>query len=115
MITSITDTDIRKLDAYRRTLSGAVATDKMQLLRGEATQINVSVLLDAVKAAKEIQAQRSREATEAARQEDGWGTVVVGFVRSFRKPFSTSVRASVAPSRDHQSRERSHSSLKTSG
>jgi hypothetical protein len=52
MITSITDADIGKLDAYRRTLSGAVATDKMQMLRGEPTSIDVHVLLDAVAAIK---------------------------------------------------------------
>lgn len=67
MITSITDADIGKLDAYRRTLSGAVATDKMQLLRGEATQIDVHVLLDAVQAAKEYRAARAEEAMRAAR------------------------------------------------
>ncbi len=54
MITSITDADISKLDAYRRTLSGAVATDKMRLLRGEATSIDVHVLLDAVQAIREM-------------------------------------------------------------
>jgi hypothetical protein len=57
MITSITDADIGKLDAYRRTLSGAVATDKALLLRGEATSIDVHVLLDAVQAAREIRRQ----------------------------------------------------------
>ena len=68
MITSITDADIGKLDAYRRTLSGAVATDKMQLLRGQATQIDVSVLLDAVQMAKQIQAQKAAEAMESYRR-----------------------------------------------
>jgi len=32
---------------------GAVATDKMQLLRGQATQVDVHVLLDAVSAIRE--------------------------------------------------------------
>ena len=68
MITSITDADIRKLDAYRRTLSGAVATDKMQLLRGEATSIDVSVLLDAVQAARDLHDRRADEAMEAHRR-----------------------------------------------
>jgi predicted transcriptional regulator len=36
-ITSISDADILKESAYRRTLSAAVATDKMRLLRGEST------------------------------------------------------------------------------
>jgi hypothetical protein len=54
MVTSITDHDILKLDAYRRTLSAAVATDKMLLSRGEATSIDVHVLLDAVQAVREM-------------------------------------------------------------
>ncbi len=46
MVDSITDADILELDAYKRTLSGAIATDKCQLLRGLPTEnINVSVLL----------------------------------------------------------------------
>ncbi len=68
MITSITDDDIGKLDAYRRTVAGAVAADKMQLLRAEATQINVTQLLEAVAMAKEIQAQRATQAMEAHRR-----------------------------------------------
>ena len=42
MVASITDDDIKKLDAYRRTLSGGIATDKMRLLRDQSTE-NVSV------------------------------------------------------------------------
>jgi predicted transcriptional regulator len=68
MIGSITDDDIGRLDAYKRTLAGAIATDKMQQLRGEVTQINVSVLLNAVQVAKEIQAQRAAEAMESVRR-----------------------------------------------
>ena len=39
MVGSITDEDIKKLDAYRRTLSGGIAIDKMQLLRGHQPPI----------------------------------------------------------------------------
>ena len=42
MIVSITDEDIKKLDAYRRTLSGGIAVDKARLLKGQSTE-NVSV------------------------------------------------------------------------
>jgi predicted transcriptional regulator len=44
MVASITDEDIKKLDAYRRTLSGGIATDKMRLLRNESTD-NVSLIV----------------------------------------------------------------------
>lgn len=47
MVGSITDADILELDAYKRTLSGAIATDKAQLLKGAPTSIlGVAVLLD---------------------------------------------------------------------
>src|ERR1039458_3013481 len=36
MVDSITDEDIAKINAYQRTVSGAIAVDKMKLLRGEA-------------------------------------------------------------------------------
>ena len=39
MVGSITDADILELDAYKRTLSGAIATDKAQLLKGAPTSI----------------------------------------------------------------------------
>lgn len=45
MIESITDQDITKLNAYQRTVSGAIATDKAQLLKGEPT-MNVGLLLE---------------------------------------------------------------------
>src|SRR5512139_1842278 len=49
MVTSITDQDILKLDAYRRTLSAGIATDKMRLLRDQATH-NISSLTKIVEA-----------------------------------------------------------------
>jgi predicted transcriptional regulator len=39
MINSITDEDIQKINAYQRTLSAAVSTDKMRLLREQSTDI----------------------------------------------------------------------------
>jgi len=38
MLTSITQEDIERINSYQRTLSAAVATDKMRLLREESTQ-----------------------------------------------------------------------------
>ncbi|MGO9863047.1 MAG: hypothetical protein ACLPLR_05510 [Terriglobales bacterium] len=46
MIDSIDDADIEKLNAYQRTLSGAIAVDKVRLLRGEPSAIlGIEVLL----------------------------------------------------------------------
>ncbi len=42
MITSITDEDIQKINAYQRTVSAAVGTDKMRLLRDQSTE-NVDI------------------------------------------------------------------------
>jgi hypothetical protein len=41
MLDSITDEDIRKLDAYRRTVAAGISTDKVRLLRGQST-MNIS-------------------------------------------------------------------------
>lgn len=38
MLSSITDEDIKKINAYQRVVSSGISTDKMRLLRGEATQ-----------------------------------------------------------------------------
>ena len=47
MAGSITDEDIKKLNAYQRTVSAAIATDKAQLLKGQPT-VNVAVLVDLI-------------------------------------------------------------------
>lgn len=44
MLTSISDEDILKINAYQRTLSAAVGTDKMRLLRDQST-INLAAEL----------------------------------------------------------------------
>jgi len=51
MLTSIKDDDIERISAYQRTLSAAVSTDKMRLLRGESTE-NVSVIAALIQQAK---------------------------------------------------------------
>jgi predicted transcriptional regulator len=43
MIDSISDEDIKKINAYQRTLSSGIATDKMRLLREQATS-NVGLI-----------------------------------------------------------------------
>jgi len=48
MLNSIKDADIDKINAYQRTLSAAVSTDKMRLLRDQSTQNFASVELVAV-------------------------------------------------------------------
>jgi len=38
MLTSITEGDIQKINAYQRTLSAGISTDKMRLLRDQSTE-----------------------------------------------------------------------------
>ena len=69
MIASISDGDIRTLDAYRRTLSGGIATDKMRLLRGESTA-NIDVHAN-IRKIEDIDAEIARlEGNRAGREID---------------------------------------------
>jgi hypothetical protein len=54
MLGSITDADILKTPVGTRVISAGVLYDKAALTRGQATQINVNVLLDAVQAIREM-------------------------------------------------------------
>ena len=47
MITSITDEDIQKINAYQRTVSAGISTDKMRLLREESTD-NVAMTIQEI-------------------------------------------------------------------
>jgi predicted transcriptional regulator len=47
MLSNIGKEDIAKINAYQRTLSAAVATDKMRLLRDQST-INAALLIDMI-------------------------------------------------------------------
>jgi hypothetical protein len=58
MIDSITPEDISKINAYQRTLSGGIATDKMRLLRGQSTERIDAVVLTAK--LTDLQATRQR-------------------------------------------------------
>ncbi len=42
MLTAISDEDITRINAYQRTLSAAISTDKMRLLTGQSTE-NISL------------------------------------------------------------------------
>jgi len=55
---SINDVDIAKAPLLPRITGAAILEDKARVIRGQATQINVSVLLDAVQAIREM---RSKE------------------------------------------------------
>jgi hypothetical protein len=54
---SITDEDIAKAPLLPRVTASAILEDKARTIRGQATQINVSVLLDAVQAIREMRAK----------------------------------------------------------
>jgi IS30 family transposase len=47
MLSSITDHDIEKINAYQRTVSAGIATDKLRLLTNQSTE-NVAMLVEAV-------------------------------------------------------------------
>ena len=47
MLASITDHDIEKINAYQRTVSAGIATDKLRLLTNQSTE-NVAILVEAV-------------------------------------------------------------------
>jgi hypothetical protein len=51
---SITDDDLSKAPLVGKATAAAILEDKARVIRGQATQINVSVLLDAVQAIKQM-------------------------------------------------------------
>jgi predicted transcriptional regulator len=64
---SISKEDIAKAPLVARVTSAAILEDKARVIRGQATQINVSVLLDAVSEARKAQAERAAEAMAGVR------------------------------------------------
>lgn|SRR3989338_3900388 len=54
MIASIKDEDIGKINAYQRTISAGIATDKLRLLSGESTA-NISIASLIIEGEKELQ------------------------------------------------------------
>lgn len=65
---SITDEDLANASVRDKAVAAGIWEDKARTIRGQATQINVSVLLDAVQAAKSLQDARSAEAMAAVRK-----------------------------------------------
>jgi len=56
-VMSIDDSKLSKSSAAQLMMVAGTAFDKSQLVRGQATQINVTVLLDAVQAIKDMRAK----------------------------------------------------------
>ena len=67
IVDSISEEDIAKASLQQKSISSGVLLDKSLLLSGEPTSINISVLLDAVQAAKALDDKRSASATAAVR------------------------------------------------
>ncbi len=68
MVASISDEDITRISAYQRTLSGAIATDKMRLLRGASTEnISLHAIIEAIE--RDDRERRARERQKEVAQE----------------------------------------------
>lgn len=52
MLSSITDNDIERINAYQRTVSAGIATDKMRLLKDQSTE-NISTIVAIIQQIKE--------------------------------------------------------------
>ncbi len=63
MLTAISDEDITRINAYQRTLSAAISTDKMRLLRGASTE-NISLHAIIERIEREEREERERPARE---------------------------------------------------
>ena len=70
MVSSITDADINKLNAYQRTVSAAIATDKAQLLKGRPTE-NLALLIEAVEIIRDQRDRASEAYVRKWRDEHG--------------------------------------------
>lgn len=60
VLNSISDQDIEKASLQNKAVSSGIFLDKSLLLRGQVTQVDVHVLLDAVSAVRETRDQRAR-------------------------------------------------------
>ncbi len=67
MLTAISDKDINALDAYKKTLSAAISTDKMRLLTGQSTE-NISLHAIIERIEREEREQPARERRNEAAQ-----------------------------------------------
>ena len=71
MLTAISDSDIKALDGYKKTLSAAISIDKMRLLREQSTE-NIALHTIVEEVERDERERRARERREEAAQE---GTV----------------------------------------
>ncbi len=61
MVASISDEDITRINAYQRTVSAAVSTDKMRLLRGHSTEnISLHAIIERIEREEREQPARER-------------------------------------------------------
>ncbi len=71
MVVSISDEDIMALDGYKKTLSGAIATDKMRLLRGASTEnISLHAIIERIEREEREQPARDRQKEVAQQGEE---------------------------------------------
>jgi hypothetical protein len=66
VVGSITDTKLRKTSAAQLVTMSAILTDKTQLLRGQATSININVLFDVLEAIRQRDQPHKYEAEESS-------------------------------------------------
>ncbi len=67
MVVSISDEDITRINAYQRTVAGAIAADKMRLLTGQSTE-NISLHAIIEKIEREEREERERPARERQKE-----------------------------------------------
>jgi DNA-binding transcriptional MerR regulator len=71
MVASISDEDITRINAYQRTVSAAVSTDKMRLLRGHSTEnISLHAIIERIEREEREQPARERQKEVAQRGEE---------------------------------------------
>ena len=71
MLTAISDEDINALDAYKKTLSAAISTDKMRLLTGQSTEnISLHAIIERIEREEREQPARERRKDVAQQGEE---------------------------------------------
>ena len=71
MLTAISDEDITRINAYQRTLSAAISTDKMRLLRGASTEnISLHAIIERIEREERERPARERQKEVAQKGEE---------------------------------------------
>ncbi len=71
MLTAISDKDINALDAYKKTLSAAISTDKMRLLTGQSTEnISLHAIIERIEREERERPARERQKEVAQQGEE---------------------------------------------